>query len=130
MESQAALVGADGAVYLNAIAAVYLHLPMAVDPGNTEKNGPLRFHQALKYFGFAVLGILLNKGPDRSEHFGGGLVKFRFRRVSAFQAINEIGEARAQFFNFCFCGDGFSSGRNLELVFDIPAHLVIPVQVV
>ena len=40
MEPQAALVGADGAVELHAVAAVHLHLALIVHPGHAEKDRP------------------------------------------------------------------------------------------
>ena len=36
VEAQAALVGADGGVELDAVAAVHLHLALIVDPGHAE----------------------------------------------------------------------------------------------
>ena len=41
MEPQAALVGADGAVHLDAEAAVDLHLAAVVDPRHAEHDRPL-----------------------------------------------------------------------------------------
>ena len=41
MEPQAALVGADGTVELDAVAVVHLNLALVIHPGHPEHDGPL-----------------------------------------------------------------------------------------
>ena len=48
MEPQAALVGTDGAVELNAVAVVDLSLALVIDPCYPELNGPVGSGQTLQ----------------------------------------------------------------------------------
>src|SRR5690606_800859 len=48
MESQSALVRADGAVELDAEAAVDPHVALVVHPGDAEHDDPFRLHQPLQ----------------------------------------------------------------------------------
>ena len=59
VETQAALVGANGAVELNAIAQVDLHLALVVDPGHAEGGDALGLYDALHDFCFLKLGMLV-----------------------------------------------------------------------
>ena len=51
MEAQAALVGADGAVHLDAVAPVDLDLALVVDPGDAEHDDALGLDDALEDLG-------------------------------------------------------------------------------
>ena len=66
MEAQSALVRADGAVELHAIANVHLHLALVVNPRHAERGDALWLHDALDNLGFFKLGMLvvdvLNRG--------------------------------------------------------------------
>ena len=66
MEAQAALVGADGAVHLDAEAAVDLYLALVVDPGDAEHDDALGHADALEDLGLAVLGVLVEDGGQDS----------------------------------------------------------------
>ena len=50
MKAQPALVGPDGAVHLDAEAAVDLDFPLVVHPGHPEHDDPFRFYDAFEYF--------------------------------------------------------------------------------
>ena len=67
MEAQTALVGADGAVELDAVAAVHLDLALIIDPGHTEGDDALGLDQTLDQAGLLVLGMLLHHGLDAPE---------------------------------------------------------------
>ena len=58
MKTQPALVRAEGAVELNAEAAVDLDLTLVVPPGYPEDDLPLRFADALNDFVMCELGVL------------------------------------------------------------------------
>ncbi len=51
MEAQAALVGADGAVHLDAEAAIDLDIALVIEPRHTEHNEALGLGDALQDFG-------------------------------------------------------------------------------
>ena len=59
METQAAFVGADGAIELHTVTNVYLYLALVVDPGHTESSDTLWLYDALYDFGFLKLGVLV-----------------------------------------------------------------------
>lgn len=46
MEAQAAFVGADGVVELNAVASVDLGISLVIDPGNAEHDLSVGFNHA------------------------------------------------------------------------------------
>ena len=48
VKAQAALVGSNGRVELDAVAAVDLNLTLVVDPGNTEHDDALGLDEALQ----------------------------------------------------------------------------------
>src|SRR5208283_5275503 len=52
MESQSALVGADGAVHLNAEAAIDLHFATVVKPGDAEHQDAFGLRDTFENFGF------------------------------------------------------------------------------
>ena len=87
MEAQAALVGADGAVELHAVAAVYLHLTGIVHPRHTEGDDALRLHQALDQTGLLVLGVLFHNGLDALQHLAHSLQKLGLVGVALFQTL-------------------------------------------
>ena len=87
MEAQAALVGADGAVELHAVAAVHLHLTGIVHPRHTEGDDALRLHQALDQTGLLVLGVLFHNGLDALQHLAHSLQKLGLVGVALFQTL-------------------------------------------
>ena len=82
MEAQAALVGPDGAVHLDAVAAVDLHLAVAVDPGDAEHDDAFRLDHALEDLGLLVFRVLLDERPDRLGDLRHGLMEFRLGGIT------------------------------------------------
>src|SRR5208283_5709211 len=76
METQAALVGADGAVHLNAEAAIDLDVALVVKPRHAEHKDALGFHNPLQDSGRDVFRMSLENEAQRVEHFLYRLVKF------------------------------------------------------
>ena len=82
MEPQTALVGADGAVELDAVAVVHLNLALVVHPGNTEHDDPLGGDQTLQEGVLAVqVFIFFDDHAQGFQNFGDGLQEFRLVRV-------------------------------------------------
>ena len=77
MEAETALVGADRAVELHAVAAVDLHLAAVVHPGNAEHDDALRLDKALDQAGSLPLGVLVDDELQRLEHFLNRLQELR-----------------------------------------------------
>ena len=75
MEAQAALVGADGAVHLDAKALLDLDLALVVDPRHAEHDDALGLDDALEDLGIAVLGMARQDGLERLGHLLDGLVE-------------------------------------------------------
>ena len=67
LEAQTALVGADGAVVLHAVAAVDLPLAVVVHPGHTELDHALRLDHALQQSNLLILGMGLDDGGQRGQ---------------------------------------------------------------
>ena len=78
VEAHAALIGAQGAVVLHAVAAVDLHMACVVNPGNAEHHDALGLHHALEKPCFFVFGMSCQSGFDRGQNLGDGLDEFRF----------------------------------------------------
>ena len=87
MEAQTALVGADGAVELDAVAAVHLDLALVIDPGYTEGDDALRLDQTLDEAGLLVLGMLLHDGLDALQDLADSLQEFGLVSIALFQAL-------------------------------------------
>ena len=51
VKAQAALIGADRTIHLDAESAIDLHVALIVEPGHAEHNDPFGFHNPLKDFG-------------------------------------------------------------------------------
>jgi len=81
MKPHAALVGADGAVHLDAIALVELDRTRVVDPGNAEEEHTLRLGHTLEDLGRAVLRVSLDHGLERLHDLHDGLMKLRLAGV-------------------------------------------------
>ncbi|MOA01389.1 hypothetical protein D3C78_1207970 [compost metagenome] len=90
VETQAALVRADGAAHLDTVAAVDLDLARVINPRHTEQDCPLRLDHALKNAGLKVMRIGLKEWPETAQHFFDCLVELRLGRVALFQARKEI----------------------------------------
>ena len=87
MEAQAALVGADGAVELDAVAAVHLNLALIIDPRHTEGDDALRLDQTLDEAGLLVLGVLLHDGLDALQHLTDSLQELRLVGIALLEAL-------------------------------------------
>ena len=81
VEAQAALVGADGAVHLDAEAAVDLDLAAVVLPRDAEHEDPLRLDDALQDLGLPVLRMPVEDEGQGLGDLLNGLMKLRLRRV-------------------------------------------------
>ncbi len=87
MEAQAALVGADGRVELNAVAAVDLDLAVVVHPGDTELNDTLGLDKALQQGILFPLGMLVDHQLQRLKDLADGLQELRLMSVALFHAF-------------------------------------------
>ena len=81
VEAQAALVGADGAVHLDAEAPVDLDLALVVDPRHAEHDDALGLDDALEDLGLAVLGMARQDGLERLGDLLDGLMELELARV-------------------------------------------------
>ena len=90
METQAALVGADGAVRLHAVAAVDLNLALVVLPRHAEHDDALRLDHALKDLVLLVLGMLLQDRHDRGQDFFDHVVIFLLLRILLFDRGEDV----------------------------------------
>ena len=77
VEAQAALVGADRAVVLDAVAAVDVELAGVVGPRDAEHDDALGLDEALEDAGVLVLLPRLEHGLEGAEHLGDGLDELR-----------------------------------------------------
>ena len=59
METQTALVRANGTVELHTIANVHLNLALVVDPGNAERGDALWLHDTLHNLSLLKFGVLI-----------------------------------------------------------------------
>ena len=80
MEAEAALVGADCAVELNAVALIDLDFALVVNPGNLEENGAFRNDDAFENFVLFITGVSVEELAERFENFGHALNEFLFPR--------------------------------------------------
>ena len=78
VEPQAALVGSDGAVHLDAESPVDLNLTLVVDPGHPEQDDPLRLDDALENLAGAVLRMPFEHHRQGVGHLFDGLQKLGF----------------------------------------------------
>ena len=90
MEAQAALVGADGAVHLDAEAAVDLDLALVVDPGHAEHDHALGLGDALEDLGLAVLRVLLDHELEGLGHLLDGLMELGLAGVLGLELGHEF----------------------------------------
>ena len=84
MEAQAALVGADGAVVLHAVAAVDVHNALVVHPGDAELDHALRLDEALEQGGLLPLGVLVHDQLQGLKDLAHGLQELRLVSVALF----------------------------------------------
>ena len=85
METQTALVGADGVVELEAVAGIDLHLALVVYPYDLEREAAVGLDDTLRDavgFEFGVLVVSLFHGHQNLAH---GLQVFAFAGVLALE---------------------------------------------
>ena len=92
MQAQAALVGADGAVELNAEATVHLNLARIVHPGYTELDKTLRLDQALQHTVFLVFRVLFHQSLQAFQNLAHGLQELRLIGVTGFHLCIYTGQ--------------------------------------
>ena len=83
VEAEAALVGADRVVELDAPGAVDPDVAGVVLPGDAEDDDPVGFGHALEDLGVAVFGLSVDEGDERLGDLLDGLVELRSRRGCA-----------------------------------------------
>jgi hypothetical protein len=93
VKAHAALVGADGHVVLHAEGPVDLGLALVVHPRHAELDGALGLDQALQQAVVAVLGMRVQKGPQRDHHLAHGLQELGLVGVAALDGAHEIFKA-------------------------------------
>ena len=82
VEAQAALVGAEGAVELDAETAVDMGIPFIVLPGNPEDDLALRLTEALDDLALQVLGVFDHDLAERFEDLAGRLMKLNLAGIT------------------------------------------------
>ena len=87
VETQAAFVGTDGRVELDAVAAVDLDLASVIYPGHTEHDDALGLDQALDQTGLLVLGVGSHNGLQALEDFLNSLQKLLLLGVALCKAL-------------------------------------------
>ena len=83
VEAQAALVRADRAVHLDAIAAVDLDVALVVDPRDAEHENALGLDQPLEDPLLQYWGWRSRAGVERLHHLADGLVELGLAGVAA-----------------------------------------------
>ena len=68
MEAQAAFVGADGAVGLDAVAAVDVEDAVVIFPGDAENDDAFRFNDAFQDVVLFIFRFLFQHGHDDGQH--------------------------------------------------------------
>ena len=81
MEAQTALIGADGAVELNAVAAVCVNLAVVISPRYAENSCSLRLNSSLKQRPVLIALVGLDDRSDRIKNLRCGLYKLRLSRI-------------------------------------------------
>ena len=94
VETQAALIGADGAVELAAVAGVGVPGAVVRHPADAENEGPFRLHHAVEQVCLFILGMLCNDGFQGRKHFFDGLNEFGLVGAARFDVFNHTGKVR------------------------------------
>jgi len=84
MKPEPALVRTDRTVHLNAESTVDVDLTLRVLPRNAKHDDALRFDDALKEFGGAILRMSIQHRAERHNHFLDSLVELGLGRVLRF----------------------------------------------
>ena len=83
VEAQAALVGAEGGVELDAEAAVHVDVALVISPRDAELELALRFDDTVDDGQVGVLGVTLREGGDGQKDLVDGLVELGLGGVTA-----------------------------------------------
>ena len=83
VEAQAALVGAEGGVVLNAEAAVHVDVAQIIGPRDAELDLTLGFDDAVDDGQVGVLGVTLRERGDGQEDLVDGLVELGLGGITA-----------------------------------------------
>ena len=76
VEAKAALVGANGRVELDAIAAIDLDLSRIIDPRHAEHDDALRLDKTLEQSVLFIFGMSIKRRAKRAQDFRGCLDEF------------------------------------------------------
>ena len=87
MQTDAALVGADGGIELDPVAPVDLGNAVVVGPGDPEEDGALGLHDAVDDLVLHNVGAALHDGLQRGEDFFHSLQKFLFTGIPGSQTF-------------------------------------------
>jgi len=90
VEAQAALVGPDGRVELDAVAAVDLDLALVVDPGHAEDDDALGLDETLEKGVLLVLGVRLKRGLQGGQDLGGRLEELGLVGVATLELLDDF----------------------------------------
>ncbi len=90
MESQAAFVGAYGAVELHAVTDVGLYLAAVVHPRHAEGDDAVGLDHTLDDFSLFELGMFVVNLLDRLEDFAYCLQILAFARMFPFEICHQI----------------------------------------
>ena len=90
MQAQTALVRADGAVGLHAIAAVDVNLTLVVHPRHAELDHALRLDEQLQHAHLHVLGMGLDHGLDGFQHAADGDQKLLVVGIAFFHGVHQF----------------------------------------
>ena len=89
LEAQAALVGADGAVELAAVAGVGVVLALVVHPAHAEGEHALGLHDAAQQVRLLVLRVLVDHGRQGGQDLLHGLHEFRLAGMLLLDVVND-----------------------------------------
>ena len=89
LEAQAALVGADGAVELAAVAGVGVPGAIVGHPHHPEADGALGLHHPVQQVGLFILGVLLNDRFQRGQDLLHSLYELRFIGILGFHVFDD-----------------------------------------
>jgi hypothetical protein len=85
VETQTALVWADGRVVLDAVAFVDLYMALVIDPGDTEDDLALGLDDAFDDVVLLVLRVFVQQGAKGGQYFFNGLIKLQFSRAGSLE---------------------------------------------
>ena len=90
VEADAALVGADGAVHLHAVAAVDLDLAPVIEPRHAEDDHAFGFGNAFENLHLLKNGAGHDVWGERFGNFADRLVELRFARIAGDEPAHEL----------------------------------------